>query len=121
VTKARLSILMAWLMCFTGVLPTNAAGWTEMQPGLSSRQATYSDDAKGMVSLRMWRVDPARWRVIAVDVRRTLAETGSFYAASLAETFAVLQPQVIINGGYNQSPAFPVATGCQLSALSYKA
>jgi uncharacterized protein YigE (DUF2233 family) len=94
------------------LLSLNAEDWKTVAPGLAYASFTHAHNEDGsQATVVVARVDPTKLAIRVIDVKGTLDKLRDQPVYTLHEVADDTTPKLLINGGFNQSPSIPLATG----------
>jgi uncharacterized protein YigE (DUF2233 family) len=94
------------------LLSLNAEEWKTVAPGLAYASFThFHNEDRSQATVLVARVDPTKLAIRIIDVKGTLDKLRDQPVYTLQEVAEETTPKLLINGGFNQSASFPLATG----------
>ena len=111
--KKRFLLILAILFVTSFRSELLANNWEELYPGVVKSTFTLLMKDKSTLNIYAVRIDSKRVKIKVVNVYGTLSKQKAkqFPVYSLREVISLLNPQVIINGGFLASYSLPIAAG----------
>lgn len=107
-TPIRVALLLSAAALYARA---ESPAWQSVAEGLTYARFSFQNEDGSPSNVTVARVDTNRLAVHVIDVKRSLDSVRDQSVYSLQEIIDEFSPTLVINGGFNQSSSFPLATG----------